>query len=82
MLGEAAPSELMNNIIRFTCNLDPNGSSDTDLKPTVVWPQWDPQNPKALIFQDGLPLPRIIGDDNYRTAAMEFMRNISPINPI
>jgi hypothetical protein len=80
MLGEAAPSELMNNIIWFTNNLDPNGN--TDLEPNVIWPQWDPQNPKALIFQDGLLAPRLIGDDNYRTAAMEFMRNISLINPI
>jgi len=80
MLDEAAPSELMSNIIWFTNNLDPNG--DIGLEPKVVWPQWDPQNPKALIFQDGLLVPRLIGDDNYRTAAMEFMRNISLINPI
>jgi hypothetical protein len=78
MLDEAAPSELMNNIIWFTNNLDPNG--DAGLEP--IWPQWDPLNPKALIFQDGLLVPRLIGDDNYRTAAMEFMRNISLINPI
>lgn len=85
MLDEAAPSELMSSIIWFTCNLDPNGDSDIGLsgpEPPVVWPQWDPQNPKVLIFRDGRLLPRVIGDDNYRTAAMEFMRNISLMNPI
>jgi len=77
MLDDAAPSELMNNIIWFTNNLDPNGHSGP-----VVWPQWDPQNPKALVFQDSLLIPQLIIDDNYRTDAMEFMRNISLLYPI
>ena len=80
MLDEVAPSELMNYIISFTNNLDPNG--ETGLEPRVTWPQWDPQNPKALVFQDSLLFPRKIIDDNYRTAAMEFMRNMSLLYPI
>jgi len=79
MLDEAAPSELMNNIIWFTNNLDPNG--DTGQGPNVIWPQWDLQKPKALLFQDGLH-PRVIADDNYRTAALEFVRNMSLLYPI
>ena len=78
MLDDAAPSELMNNIIWFTNNLDPNGETGHG----VVWPQWDPEDPKALIFQDGLLFPRLIGDDNYRTDALEFMRNMSLLYPI
>ena len=80
MLDDAAPSDLMNNIIWFTNNLDPNGV--TGLGPKVIWPQWDPQQPRAMVFQDSFILPRIVIKDNYRTAAMEFMRNISLINPI
>lgn len=79
MLDEAAPSDLMNSIIWFTNNLDPNGKTSP---PGVIWPQWNPQNPKALIFQDGLLFPQIVGDDDYRTPALEYMRNISLINPI
>jgi len=80
MLDDAAPSDLMNNIIWFTNNLDPNG--ETDLGPNVAWPQWDPQHPRAMVFQDSFLFPRVVRDDNYRPAAMEFMRNISLINPI
>jgi len=80
MLDDAAPSDLMNNIIWFTNNLDPNG--ETGPMPGLVWPQWDPQNPKALVFQDGLLFPQIVTNDDYRTPALEFMRNISLINPI
>lgn len=80
MLDDAAPSDLMNNILWFTNNLDPNG--ETDLGSKVPWPQWDPQHPRAMVFQDSYLFPRIISEDNYRPAAMEFMRNISLINPI
>ncbi|KAI9437418.1 carotenoid ester lipase precursor [Lactarius psammicola] len=73
-------SDLMNHIIWFTNKLDPNG--ETGPGPKVTWPQWDPQNPKALIFQDDALFPRVIGDDNYRTDALQFMRNISLIRPI
>jgi hypothetical protein len=69
----------MNHIIWFTNKLDPNGETGW---PKVTWPQWDPRKPKALIFQDDVLSPRVIGDDNYRTAALEFMRNISIIHPI
>ncbi|KAI9443552.1 carotenoid ester lipase precursor [Lactarius indigo] len=79
MLDEAAPSELRDNIIWFTNNLDPNGKIGQG--PEVTWPQWDPLNPKALVFRDGLQ-PRVIIDDNYRTDALMFMRNISLLNPI
>ncbi|KAH9020183.1 hypothetical protein EDB85DRAFT_1896295 [Lactarius pseudohatsudake] len=68
MLDEAAPSELRDNIIWFTNDLDPNGP-----EPEVTWPQWDPRDPKALVFRDGL-LPRIIVDDNYRTDALMLGR--------
>ncbi|KAH9057406.1 hypothetical protein EDB87DRAFT_1686390 [Lactarius vividus] len=79
MLDDAAPSELRDNIIWFTNSLDPNGETGTGSE--VTWPQWDPRDPKALVFRDGL-LPLVIADDNYRTDALMFMRNISLLNPI
>ncbi len=80
MLDEAAPSELRDNIIWFTNNLDPNG--ETGSGPKVIWPQWDPQKPKALVFRDDGIFPRIIVDDNYRTAPLELVRNMSLLYPI
>ncbi|KAI9437416.1 Alpha/Beta hydrolase protein [Lactarius psammicola] len=80
MLDEAAPSELRDNIIWFTNNLDPNG--ETGLGPKVIWPQWDPQKPKALVFRDDGIFPRIIVDDNYRAAPLELIRNMSLLYPI
>jgi hypothetical protein len=74
------PSDLMDHIIWFTRNLDPNG--DVGYGPKVTWPQWDARKPKALIFQDDMFFPRVIGDDNYRTDAMSFMKNISILRPI
>jgi hypothetical protein len=68
----------MNHIILFTNKLDPN--VETGLG--VTWPQWDPRKPKALIFQDSVLFPRVIGDDNYRTDALAFMRNMSLLYPI
>ncbi|KAH9051979.1 carotenoid ester lipase precursor [Lactarius vividus] len=72
-------AELRDNIIWFTNSLDPNGETGTGSE--VTWPQWDPRDPKALVFRDGL-LPLVIADDNYRTDALMFMRNISLLNPI
>ena len=70
----------MDHIVWFTNKLDPNGKIGP--WPSVTWPQWDPEKPKALIFQDDILFPRVIGDDNYRTGALEFMRNISLLHPI
>ncbi|KAH9057403.1 carotenoid ester lipase precursor [Lactarius vividus] len=80
MFDEALPSELRDHIIWFTHNLNPNG--ETDPGSEVTWPQWDPLKPKALIFQSDARFPRVIGDDNYRTDAMQFMTNMSLIHPI
>lgn len=70
----------MAHIILFTRNQDPNG--DIGHNPAVRWPQWNLPAPKAMIFQDNILFPRVIGDDNYRTDAMSFMKNISLLRPI
>jgi acetylcholinesterase len=70
----------MAHIILFTRNQDPNGN--IGYNPPVSWPQWELPKPKAMIFQDNFLFPRVIGDDNYRTDAMSFMKNISLLRPI
>ena len=70
----------MGHIILFTRHQDPNGN--IGYNPRVTWPQWVPEKPKAMIFQDNILFPRVIGDDNYRKDAMEFMKNISLLRPI
>ena len=79
MLEPAELSDLMGHIIVFTRNQDPNGNTGY---PPVPWPQWVPEKPRAMIFQDSFLLPRVIGEDNYRTDAMEFMKNLSLLRPI
>ncbi|KAH8982264.1 carotenoid ester lipase precursor [Lactarius akahatsu] len=73
-----ALSELRDYFIRFTNNLDPNGKRGLG----VPWPQWDPRKPKAAIFQDSTLFPIIIGDDNYRTDALNYVANMSLLYPI
>ncbi|KAH9030333.1 carotenoid ester lipase precursor [Lactarius pseudohatsudake] len=71
-------SELRDYFIRFTNSLDPNGNRGLG----VPWPQWDPKKPKAAIFQDSTLFPVIIGDDNYRTDALNYVANMSLLHPI
>ncbi|KAH9008696.1 carotenoid ester lipase precursor [Lactarius deliciosus] len=73
-----ALSELRDYFIRFTNNLDPNGKNGLG----VPWPLWDPNKPKAVIFQDDVLFPVVIGDDNYRTDALNFVANMSILGPI
>ena len=65
-------------MVRFVNNLDPNGSPGLG----VPWPQWDPQQPKAIIFQDDIFFPIVLGDDNYRTDALSIVANMSLLYPI
>ncbi|KAI9442989.1 Alpha/Beta hydrolase protein [Lactarius indigo] len=71
-------AELRDYFIRFTNNLDPNGKGGLG----VPWPQWDPKKPKAIIFQDSTIFPIIVGDDNYRTDALNYVANMSLLYPI
>ena len=73
-----AQGELKDYVVRFVNNLDPNGKNGLG----VPWPQWNPQKPKAIIFQDNIYFPIVIGDDNYRTDAMNLVANMSLLYPI
>ena len=70
--------DVMDFVIRFTNNLDPNGKKGLG----VPWPQWDPRKPKALILQDDIFFPQVLGDDNYRTDPLNFVVNMSLLYPI
>jgi acetylcholinesterase len=70
--------ELRDYVIRFTNNLDPNGRNGLG----VPWPQWDPRKPKAIIFQDDILFPIVLGDDNYRTDPLNYITNMSLLYPI
>ncbi len=74
----AEGGELKDYVIRFTNNLDPNGEKGLG----VPWPQWNPQKPKAIIFQDDMYFPVVVGDDNYRTDALTYVGNMSLLYPI
>ena len=70
--------ELKDYIIQFTNNLDPNGKEGLG----VPWPQWDPAEPKALIFTDHILSPLIIDNDTYRSSALDYVADLSLRHPI
>ena len=55
-------------MIRFVNKLDPNGGGLFDFD----WPKYTTDNPKQLIFLDGL-IPQVIGEDTYRQEQMDFL---------
>ena len=65
-------------VIRFVNNLNPNGKNGGG----VPWPQWDPRKPEAIIFQDDIFFPIVVGDDNYRTDPISLVSNLSLLYPI
>ncbi|KAI9440698.1 carotenoid ester lipase precursor [Lactarius indigo] len=73
-----ALSEFRDYFIRFTNHLDPNGKAGLG----VPWPQWDSKHPKAVIFKDGTLFPIVIGDDDYRTDALNYVSTMSLLYPI
>jgi len=70
--------ELRDYILRFTNSLNPNGREGLGIE----WPKWDPAKPKALILQESTFFPLIIGDDNYRSRALDYVANLSIRYPI
>jgi acetylcholinesterase len=70
--------ELRDYILRFTNDLDPNGNQGLG----IPWPKWNPDKPKAVIFQDDLLFPLVLGDDNYRSLALDYVANLSIRYPI
>ncbi|KAI0298094.1 carotenoid ester lipase precursor [Multifurca ochricompacta] len=73
-----APGELMDYVIHFTSNLNPNGKKGLG----IPWPQWNPRDPKAIVLQDSTLFPVVIGNDNYRSDPLDYVANMSLVYPI
>ncbi len=78
VLNSFGIGELRDYFIHFTSNLDPNGKKGLG----IPWPQWNPQNPEVVIFQDGTLFPVIVGKDNYRVEPLNYVANLSLLYPI
>ncbi|KAI0306653.1 Alpha/Beta hydrolase protein [Multifurca ochricompacta] len=72
------PGELMDYVIHFTSNLNPNSKKGLG----IPWPQWNRRDPKAIVLQDSTLFPVVIGNDNYRTDPLDYVANMSLIYPI
>jgi len=64
-------------VIRFVNKLDPNGGGLFDFN----WPKYTTDNPKQLIFLDGL-IPQVIGEDTYRQEQMDFLTEVTLAVPV
>ncbi|XP_006455190.1 hypothetical protein AGABI2DRAFT_145418 [Agaricus bisporus var. bisporus H97] len=64
--------ELQDYIIRFAVTLDPNSKGQLDFK----WPKYTTQDPKQLVFEDGLA-PQVIGEDTYRKEQMDYLMQLT-----
>lgn len=64
-------------LIRFVATLDPNGEADTD----VHWPQWTPEIPNMLSFNDG-EVPLNVTKDTFRKEEMEILNRLLLRYPI
>ncbi|KAH9960122.1 carotenoid ester lipase precursor [Russula dissimulans] len=73
LLNSFLGGELEDYILRFANYLDPNGGQGRG----IFWPQWNPDEPKALIFKDDLLFPVITGDDTYRSQPLDYVANLS-----
>ncbi|TFY51461.1 hypothetical protein EVG20_g10993, partial [Dentipellis fragilis] len=79
LLNSYGPTgELRDYIIGFTSNLNPNIGSGGHL----TWPQYDTKNLKAVVFQDAILSPIQVAKDDYRQQSLEFVANISLLNPL
>ncbi|TFY59875.1 hypothetical protein EVG20_g7629 [Dentipellis fragilis] len=79
LMNSYGPSgELRDYIISFTTSLNPNVGDSGNIK----WPRYDPNNPQALVFQDSVVFPMKVEYDNYRSSALDFVANISLLNPL
>ncbi|TFK70529.1 carotenoid ester lipase precursor [Pluteus cervinus] len=66
--------ELLDYLVNFANNLDPNG------KTQVPWPKYNNWSPLLLTFLDG-PLPVTVTRDDYRDDAMDYLTDVSLRNP-
>ncbi|KAM5544420.1 hypothetical protein V8D89_002080, partial [Ganoderma adspersum] len=78
LLSLSRGEELTDYVIQFIMTLDPNGRSNR----TITWPWYDPTLRQMLRVLDGEEPLLIIGRDNAREEAMEFMMALSLRYPL
>jgi cholinesterase len=59
--------ELQDYIIRFAVTLNPNSEELRGFN----WPKYTTQDPKELVFLDGL-VPQVVGEDTYRKEQIDY----------
>ena len=75
LLNVYGSGDMVDYLVRFAATLDPNGNTG------INWPQYITASPQLLTFQDGL-IPLTITQDTYRQAGMEFLMQLSLVNPL
>jgi cholinesterase len=64
--------ELQDYVIRFTTTLDPNSHGFLSFN----WPKYTTQDPKELVFLDGL-VPQVVGEDTYRKEQIDYLMQLT-----
>ncbi|KAG6829190.1 hypothetical protein H0H92_005390 [Tricholoma furcatifolium] len=76
VFGPLSTGGMADYLIRFAVDLNPNPPSSNK------WPKYSTSTRKLLTFQDGLINREVITRDDYRSAAMEFLTNVTLEYPI
>ncbi|KZV65482.1 alpha/beta-hydrolase [Peniophora sp. CONT] len=65
------PGDLMDALINFATNLNPNG-------PTLIdWPSYTAENPALFTFIDGNATTQVITEDTYRLEVMQVLQQVT-----
>jgi len=76
-----AHAELQDYLINFINNLDPNKGFKGDASEKLLnWPQFSTSSKQLLTILDG-SVPLNITTDNFRKDAIDFLMNISLLEP-
>jgi len=75
LLNVYGGGELVDYIINFVTNLDPNG------KTQLYWPKYTNKRPKLLTFLDG-STPVEVSEDTFRWEVIKFIGDVVGSNPI
>ncbi|TFK60177.1 carotenoid ester lipase precursor [Pluteus cervinus] len=77
LLNIFGKGELLDYLIRFVVNLNPNGNPLT----TYQWPKYSNDQPQMMTFSDGL-IPLTIENDDFREDGINFMMRVTLSNPL
>jgi acetylcholinesterase len=69
--------ELVDYIVRFTVNLDPNVGNGKG----ITWPKYNTSSRQLVTFLDGL-IPQTITTDTYRQDGISYLTTLSLAYPL